>query len=135
MRSRHRISRVLQTFRRIYEGRKHSLRRRSPTSVRGSKGASRKADCLCSIPFARWANAALWIRKMTGTKIELWTPSAAQAIPDTLSDPGQIASRALQLRDRERTQIATNFEAGNFELAASFVWMRTMALLKKQLAA
>jgi hypothetical protein len=28
-----------------------------------------------------------------------------------------------------------NFQAGNFELVSSFVWMRTMALLKKQLGA
>jgi hypothetical protein len=72
---------------------------------------------------------------MTGTKVELWMPPGLPAVPDTLSDPGQIASRALQLRDRERHQIATNFEAGNYEVAATFVWMRTMALLKKQLAA
>jgi hypothetical protein len=72
---------------------------------------------------------------MTGTKMELWTPSGLPDVPDTLSDPNRIASRALQLRDRERHQISTNFEAGNYELTAAFVWMRTMALLKKQLAA
>src|SRR5438067_1997750 len=72
---------------------------------------------------------------MTGTKVSLWTPPSPPAVPDTLSDPGTIASHALQLRDRERNQIATNFQAGNYELAATFVWMRTMALLKKQLAA
>jgi hypothetical protein len=72
---------------------------------------------------------------MTETNVELWRPSGQPAVPDTLSDPNQIASRALQLRDRERTQIATNFVAGNYELASAFVWMRTMALLKKQLAA
>jgi hypothetical protein len=72
---------------------------------------------------------------MTGNSVELWTPTGLPAVPDTLSDPAKIASRALQLRDRERNQIATNFEAGNYEVAASFVWLRTMALLKKQLAA
>ncbi len=72
---------------------------------------------------------------MNGTNVALWMPAAPPAVPDTLSDPSQIASRALQLRDRERNQIAVNFQAGNFELAASFVWLRTMALLKKQLAA
>jgi hypothetical protein len=72
---------------------------------------------------------------MSGTKVELWVPAAQPAVPDTLSDPGQIAARALQLRDRERHQVATNFEAGNYEVATTFVWMRTMALLKRQLAA
>src|SRR6266404_6182282 len=72
---------------------------------------------------------------MTGTHVELWLPPSQPKVPDTLSDPTKIASHALQLRDRERNQIATNFAAGNFELASAFVWMRTMALLKKQLAA
>ena len=70
---------------------------------------------------------------MTGSKVQLWMPGGQPAVPDTLSDPAEIASRALQLRDRERTQIAVNFQAGNYELAASFVWLRTMALLKRQL--
>jgi hypothetical protein len=72
---------------------------------------------------------------MTPANVDLWRPSSALAVPDTLSDPRKIASRALQLRDRERSQIAANFQAGSYELAASFVWLRTMALLKKQLAA
>lgn len=72
---------------------------------------------------------------MTGANVDLWTGSNLPAVPDTLSNPSEITARALQLRDRERKQIATNFAAGNFELAAAFVWMRTMALLKKQLAA
>jgi hypothetical protein len=71
---------------------------------------------------------------MTTTEMELWVPPALPAIPDTLSDPSQITALALQLRDRERKQIATNFLAENYELATTFVWMRTMALLKKQLS-
>jgi hypothetical protein len=71
---------------------------------------------------------------MIGTEVALWVPAGPPAVPDTLSDPSKIASRALQLRDRERNQITANFQAGNYELAASFVWLRTMALLKKQLA-
>jgi hypothetical protein len=72
---------------------------------------------------------------MTGSNVELWMAPGLPTVPDTLSDPAKIAARALQLRDRERNQIATNFSAGNYELAATFVWMRAMALLKKQLAA
>ncbi|MER9212377.1 hypothetical protein NKI54_09915 [Mesorhizobium sp. M0663] len=71
---------------------------------------------------------------MTATNLDLWIAPGLPAVPDTLSDPNQIASRALQLRERERQQIATNFQAGNYELASAFVWMRTMALLKIQLA-
>lgn len=66
--------------------------------------------------------------------IALWTPPAQLAVLDSESNPKALVGNALQLRERERQQIAMNLEAGNFELASSFVWMRTMALLKKQLA-
>ena len=71
---------------------------------------------------------------MVATDVQLWVPPTVPAVPDTLSDPSAIASHALQLRLRERQQIATNFQAGNYELASAFVWMRAMALLKQQLA-
>ncbi len=70
---------------------------------------------------------------MTGN-VALWSPPAQLSILDGFSNPAEIVARALQLRERERKQIAMNFEAGNFELASSFIWLRTMALLKKQLA-
>src|ERR1700709_837454 len=66
--------------------------------------------------------------------IALWTPPTQLAILDSESNPKALVGKALQLRERERQQIAMNLDAGNFELASSFVWMRTMALLKKQLA-
>jgi hypothetical protein len=72
---------------------------------------------------------------MIGNAVQLWKAPNVPAIPDTLSDPGQLAARAVQLRDRERSQIAANFQAGNYEMASAFVWLRTMALLKRQLAA
>lgn len=71
---------------------------------------------------------------MTSTDVELWVSPSLPSVPDTLSDPQEIASHALQLRERERNQVATNLDAGNYELASTFIWMRTMALLKKQLA-
>jgi hypothetical protein len=55
-------------------------------------------------------------------------------VPDTVSDPEKISERALQLRPRERNQIAMNFNAGNYELASTYVWTRSMALLKSRLA-
>ena len=70
---------------------------------------------------------------MTGSKVQLSDAGRTAGRPGHVVDPAEIASRALQLRDRERTQIAVNFQAGNYELAASFVWLRTMALLKRQL--
>jgi len=63
-----------------------------------------------------------------------WNDNQAIIVADSVSDPGLIAEKALQLRPRERSQIAMNLSAGNYEMASVFVWTRTMSLLKKQLA-
>lgn len=70
---------------------------------------------------------------MASSSVALWSPDNQIVVPDNLSDPQQITARALQLRDRERTQLAANFSSGNYEMASTYVWTRTMALLKKQL--
>jgi hypothetical protein len=62
-----------------------------------------------------------------------WKTNQAVVVEDNISDPGLIAERALQLRPRERDQIAMNLSVGNYEMASVFVWTRTMSLLKKQL--
>jgi hypothetical protein len=72
---------------------------------------------------------------MVGSNVLAWTPPAPIATLDAVSDPAQIAAGALQLRDRERQQISSNFAAQNYEVASTYVWTRTMALLKKQLSA
>lgn len=64
----------------------------------------------------------------------LWKAPSLLSNLDKVSDPSQIVTNALQLRSREQFQISSNFEAENYEIASAFVWMRTMALLKKQLS-
>lgn len=66
--------------------------------------------------------------------VTLWRADNQIVVADTVNDPNEIANRALQLRERERNQVATNFQAGNYEVASTYIWTRTMALLKKQLA-
>ena len=70
---------------------------------------------------------------MASNAVGLWKAESQAVVPDTISDPKRIASHALQLRDRERDQVAANFAAGNYEVASTYVWTRTMALLKRQL--
>ena len=67
------------------------------------------------------------------TEVVPWTATSPAVIADSVSDPAEIAAKALQLRPKERNQIAMNLKAGNFEIASVFVWTRTMSLLKKQL--
>ncbi len=67
-------------------------------------------------------------------EVVLWDAPSLTTVSDKITDPATITESALLLRPRERTQIVANLEAGHFEVATSFVWQRTMMLLKKQLA-
>ncbi len=64
----------------------------------------------------------------------LWDAPSALVVSDRVTDPAIIAQAARLLRTRERDQIVSNLVAGHYEVATSFVWQRTMNLLKKQLA-
>lgn len=71
---------------------------------------------------------------MSNTSIELWAAPTNIIVLDSVSDPVRISKAAIQLRDREQQQISSNIKQGNYEMASTYVWTRTMALLKKQLA-
>jgi hypothetical protein len=68
------------------------------------------------------------------TSIAPWKSNQAVVVSDSTSSVPAIVEAALQLRDRERKQVAANIEAGHYEVATTFVWHRGMTLLKKQLA-
>ncbi len=71
---------------------------------------------------------------MANNDIAIWKESTPNIVPDNVSDATQLTNFAVQLKPKERSQIAMNLQHGNFEIAASYVWLRTMALLKQQLA-
>src|SRR5438067_11642086 len=66
--------------------------------------------------------------------IALWKTSEVVTVPDRVSDPDRLVTFALQLRERERFQLAESFRNESYEVGATFVWTRSMALLRKQLA-
>lgn len=68
------------------------------------------------------------------TALAVWQSPEPPVVPDSVSDPQQLVGYALQLRDRERRQLASSFENESFEVAATFIWARSMSLLRKQLA-
>ncbi len=69
-----------------------------------------------------------------GNSIALWEASALARVPDHLTDPAAITGAARLLRARERDQVIANLKSGHFEVATTFIWQRTMTLLKKQLS-
>ena len=68
------------------------------------------------------------------TEITLWNPQEPVIIPATIREPRDIALYAKQLTKREIYQVVSAFESGSYEMGAMFLWARTMAALKKQLA-
>ncbi len=71
---------------------------------------------------------------MNGQALVPWRASTALVVADSTTDVTVIVNAARQLRPRERDQISSNLVAGHYEVAASYVWHKTMSLLKRQLA-
>jgi hypothetical protein len=70
---------------------------------------------------------------MNDSSLLLWTPSGAvQLAPN--AQPSEIVQRAVQLTERDQKSIVQAFQSGAYEMAATFVWSKAIAVLKKQLA-
>lgn len=72
---------------------------------------------------------------MASNPVTLWAAPAAPALPATAKKPSEIVNYAVQLGQRDRTQIAKAFSAGSYEMATYYVWQKAMSSLKKELAA
>jgi len=48
--------------------------------------------------------------------------------------PPEIVQRAIQLTERDQKAIVQAFQTGAYEMAATFIWSKAIAALKKQLA-
>jgi hypothetical protein len=66
--------------------------------------------------------------------VALWKASTAIVVADSVSDVPTIVGAAKQLRVKEQQQIAANMEAGHYEVASTYLWHKTMALLKRKIA-
>ncbi|MEY2423018.1 MAG: hypothetical protein QOI95_3085 [Acidimicrobiaceae bacterium] len=64
----------------------------------------------------------------------LWSARDIVEVPATAVTAADIASMAKQLSPRELHQVIQTFDSGLYEMGATFVWTRTMAGLKRQLA-
>ena len=71
---------------------------------------------------------------MLSTAVVPWTPNEPIALPKNVSDVKTIAPLAHQLRPTDIQKVIKAFDAELYELAAEFVWKRTMSALKHQLS-
>jgi len=65
--------------------------------------------------------------------LALWNAPSSLVVPDNQNNVPTIVGAATQLRIRDQKQIISNIEGGNYEVAATFIWLKAMALLKRQL--
>jgi hypothetical protein len=70
---------------------------------------------------------------MTKTALLPWTPTDPMLIAPT-AQPDEIVQRAAQLTERDQKAIVQAFQTGSYEMAATFIWSKAIAALKKQLA-
>lgn len=66
--------------------------------------------------------------------ITFWQPQSATLFPASLKTPQAIADRALQLSKRDKQQIIAAYKVEHYEIGLNFLWLRTMAALKRELA-
>ncbi|MDF1778317.1 MAG: hypothetical protein P1V13_19990 [Rhizobiaceae bacterium] len=71
---------------------------------------------------------------MNSSEVVPWQPVANLVALDIVQDPKIIVGKAINLRPKERQQVISNFKLQNYEMASSYVWTKSMALLKNNLA-
>lgn len=64
----------------------------------------------------------------------LWQPDNQGILPTSVKKPKAIVKFATQLSINDRRQIVSAYEAKHFEMGMNFLWMRTVATLKQELA-
>jgi len=66
--------------------------------------------------------------------IIVWNTEEVEVLPAKIKDPTDIAKYAIQLGSKDKKQIIQGFEAGNYEMAVNYVWLKSMATLKRELS-
>ena len=70
---------------------------------------------------------------MSENALVTWTPNDPMVLAAT-AQPPEIVQRAVQLTQRDQNAIVQAFQGGAYEMAATFIWSKAIAALKKQLA-
>jgi hypothetical protein len=67
-------------------------------------------------------------------ELKLWQPESGELLPRGVNTPVEITSYAQQLSKKDKTQISAAFDGRFYEMGMSFLWSRTIAALKNELA-
>ena len=66
--------------------------------------------------------------------ITFWQPQSVTPFSNSLKTPETIADHAIQLSKRDKRQIIAAYKAEHYEIGLNFLWLKTMAALKRELA-
>ena len=67
--------------------------------------------------------------------LTLWQPDQKRLVPTSARSAKAITKYAAQLSHRDQRQIVSAFKAQHYEMGLNFLWLRTIAALKRELAA
>jgi hypothetical protein len=71
---------------------------------------------------------------MANDTLVLWGPKEIEIIPKGVSAAPDIVGYAVQLSNKDKSQITKGFETRSYEMAMSYVWTKSMVALKRDLA-
>ncbi len=71
---------------------------------------------------------------MMNNDITFWQPQRVAPILSSLTTPETIAEHAIQLGRKDRRQILAAYKSGHYEIGLNFLWLKTVAALKRELA-
>lgn len=67
-------------------------------------------------------------------ELRIWGGETQELVPSSAKSPAEIANYAVQLKPKERLQLVAAFEHEHYEMGLTFLWDRTVAALKSELA-
>ncbi|MFZ2725952.1 MAG: hypothetical protein WAX77_06880 [Methylococcaceae bacterium] len=67
------------------------------------------------------------------TNMTLWQPENNNSLINAKT-PTEISNHAVQLSAKDKSQIVSAFDSGHYEIAVNYLWVKTIAALKKELA-
>lgn len=67
-------------------------------------------------------------------ELVLWQPESGELLPQEATTAVAIAGFAQQLSNKDKKQISAAFDGGFYEMGLNFLWARTIAALKRELA-
>ena len=71
---------------------------------------------------------------MGNKSVALWSAKEVQVLPATATTAPKIVEFATQLTSKDKAQIINGFKTGSYEMTMNYVWTKSMAALKRDLA-